>query len=221
MDISSCENVLLYRCTVNAGDDGICMKSSDRNPAGGPAGLENVIIAECTVYHAHGGFVIGSNTDAGMRNLWATHCDYIGTDTGIRVKSGLGHGGRVQDVYIDHIFMKDIVNQAIVFDTYYENTPVSAAAVRTPRSKDAAKVPEFTDFHISDVYCHGAGEAISLRGLPQQPVHRIMIENSVIEARKGVHATDAADITLSNVRIVTPETPILTEKHTSGIRVIN
>ena len=35
----------------------------------GPA-LRNVIIAGCTVYRAHGGFVIGSNTDGGMHNIF-------------------------------------------------------------------------------------------------------------------------------------------------------
>jgi len=34
------------------------------------AALENIIIAENIVYHAHGGFVVGSNTDGGMNNIW-------------------------------------------------------------------------------------------------------------------------------------------------------
>jgi len=221
MDIGSCENVVIYRCNVNAGDDGICMKSSAPNPLGGKAGLENVIVAECTVYHAHGGFVIGSNTDAGMHNLWATHCDYVGTDVGIRVKSGLGRGGLVHDVFIDHIFMKDIANQAILFDTFYENAPASAATDRAKPVKNASKVPEFTGFHISELYCHGAGEAIAITGLPQQAVHGITIDNAVIEAKKGMHATDAADITLTHVRILTPETPVVTQKRTTGIRFID
>ena len=35
IDISACKNVVIYKCTVNAGDDGICMKSS-----GGKGGEE-------------------------------------------------------------------------------------------------------------------------------------------------------------------------------------
>lgn len=127
MDINNCQGVLIYRCTLSTGDDAICMKANGTQHAGEDAALRNVIVAECTVYHGHGGFVVGGATDAGMRNLWATNCDFVGTDTGIRVKSGLGHGGLVHDVTVDHIYMRDIANDAIVFDTHYDNTPVSAA----------------------------------------------------------------------------------------------
>jgi len=91
IDISACRNVVLFHCTVNAGDDGICMKSSGAQPDG-PA-LENVIVAGCTVYRAHGGFVIGSNTDGGMHDIFVRDCQSIGTDVGLRFKSNMGRGG--------------------------------------------------------------------------------------------------------------------------------
>jgi DNA sulfur modification protein DndE len=69
IDISACHNVVIYRCTVNAGDDGICMKSGGQPPDEGGAALENVVIAECKVYHGHSGFGIGSETSGGMRNV--------------------------------------------------------------------------------------------------------------------------------------------------------
>jgi polygalacturonase len=218
MDIGPCKNVIVYRCTVSTGDDAICMKSSGKSPWPGEPGLENVIVAECTVYHGHGGFVVGGATDAGMRNLWATQCDFVGTDTGIRVKSGLGHGGLVRDVYVDHIYMKDIVNEAITFDTFYDNTPVSAATNKTPLSRDPEKTPEFRDFFIRDIYCHGAGSAIAITGLPQQPVHQIAIERAIITAQRGFRATDAADITLKQVKINTPEMPAISQKNTRNIQ---
>jgi polygalacturonase len=186
IDISACRNVILYRCTVSAGDDGICMKSSggagvratreaaDGTPGekGGDgvkamrAGLENVIVAGCTVYHAHGGFVIGSNTDGGVHNIAVCDCSFIGTDVGLRFKSNLGRGGLVSDIFIRNIFMRDIVNEAVLFDTYYENVP--AGAVRDGSGpKPTDKVPEFRDFHISQVYCSGAKTAIAITGLPE------------------------------------------------------
>ncbi|HXB09614.1 MAG TPA: glycosyl hydrolase family 28 protein, partial [Puia sp.] len=54
IDISACKRVIVYACTVNAGDDGICMKSSGASPDG--PSLEDIIVAGCTVYRAHGGF---------------------------------------------------------------------------------------------------------------------------------------------------------------------
>ena len=60
IDISSFKDVLIVNNIVDAGDDGICMKAG-AGEAGVKAGpCENINIQDNTVYHAHGGFVIGS-----------------------------------------------------------------------------------------------------------------------------------------------------------------
>ena len=52
---------------VDAGDDGICMKGG-AGAAGVKAGpCENINIQDNTVYHAHGGFVIGSRNGSARR----------------------------------------------------------------------------------------------------------------------------------------------------------
>ena len=202
IDISACKNVLIYKCNVSAGDDGICLKSSNsKNPT--EARLENVVIAGCTVYHGHGGFVIGSNTDGGMNNIYVADCNFIGTDIGIRVKSNAGRGGLVRNVYIQTIFMRDIVDEAISFDTGYVDVPAGKekADVKTTVQD---KVPLFTDFHIRDVVCRGAETAIAITGLPQAPVQKIHFQNLVISARKGYAAKAAKDIRFTNVRWIAP-----------------
>jgi polygalacturonase len=203
IDISACKNVLIYKCNVSAGDDGICMKSSNpRNP--GEARLENIVIAGCTVYHAHGGFVIGSNTDGGMNNIYVTDCDFIGTDVGIRVKSNAGRGGLVHNVFIKNIFMSDIVNEAILFDTYYEDVTAGKNA-KDVKTTETDKIPVFKDFFISNVFCRGARTAISITGLPQMPVQEIHFDTVTISADKGYLSKDAKDIDFQNVRIILPD----------------
>src|ERR1700749_1536970 len=132
------------------------MKSSGAK-AKNTAALENIIIAENIVYHAHGGFVIGSNTDGGMNNIWVTNNNFVNTDIGIRVKSNEGRGGLVHNVYIDHIYMHDILNEAILFSSYYEDS--RAGAVNPPATVNE-KTPIFQDFHISNVYCNNAKIAV-------------------------------------------------------------
>jgi len=216
IDISACKNVIIYRCTVSAGDDGICMKSSGNPPAGG-VNLENVIVAGCTVYHAHGGFVIGSNTDGGMRHIEVSDCNFIGTDIGLRFKSNMGRGGLVSEIYIHDIFMQDIVNEAILFDTYYEDLP--AGAVKTSaKAAPREKTPEFRDFHISRVYCNGAKTAIAITGLPQMPVSRIFFDNMVISSVKGLVATQAKEIDLHQVKLITGKGPSIQADSTAEVR---
>jgi polygalacturonase len=203
VDISACKNVLIYKCNVSAGDDGICMKSSgSKDP--NEARLENVVIAGCNVYHAHGGFVIGSNTDGGMNNIFVSNCNFVGTDVGIRVKSNAGRGGLVHNVFIKNIFMSEIVNEAVLFDTYYEDVTAGKNA-KDVRTTVEDKVPLFQDFFISDVVCRGAKTAISITGLPQMPVQKIHFDNVVISADKGYESKDAKDIDFKNVRLILPK----------------
>jgi polygalacturonase len=203
IDISACKNVFIYKCNVSAGDDGICMKSSgDSGPD--EARLENIVIAGCTVYRGHGGFVIGSNTDGGMNNIYVTDCNFIGTDIGIRVKSNTGRGGLVHNIFINNIFMSDIQDEAISFDTYYEDVPAGKQKENV-KTTVQDKTPLFTGFYISDVYCRGAETAIAIRGLPEMPVQKIYFNNVVISADKGYHAENARDISFKNVKLILPD----------------
>lgn len=203
IDISACKNVLIYKCNVSAGDDGICMKSSNsKNPD--EARLQNVVIAGCTVYHGHGGFVIGSNTDGGMNNIYVADCNFIGTDIGIRVKSNAGRGGLVHNVYIKNIFMTNIMDEAISFDTYYEDVPAGKDKNEV-RTTVRDKVPLFTGFYISNVYCRGAQTAIFIRGLPEVPVQNIYFKDIIISAEKGYEATNAKDIHFNDVTLFLPQ----------------
>ncbi len=202
IDIASSKNVLVYKCTVTAGDDGICMKSSGGKSTE-PA-LKNVVIADCVVYHAHGGFVIGSNTDGGMENISVRNCDYVGTDIGLRFKSARGRGGLVKNIYVDNIYMKNIVNEAILFDTYYEGFGPGEG---TPNLSPVAqavneRTPIFEDFHIDSVFCDGAKEAVRVAGLPEMPVMDVTIKNSFVTADEGLESYFASGITLQNVTII-------------------
>ncbi|HEY5406254.1 MAG TPA: glycoside hydrolase family 28 protein [Ginsengibacter sp.] len=206
IDISRCKNVLIYDCTVSAGDDGICMKSSGSKNDNDGAGLENVVIAKCVVYHAHGGFVIGSNTDGGMQNIFVSDCNFIGTDIGVRVKSNAGRGGLVKNIYINNIFMKDILHEAISFNTYYEDMPagkIKSNAANVIRDK----TPDFTNFYFDHIYCGGAKDAVSITGLPEMPVSKIYFKDVVISSEHGFTATDATDLDLNNVKIITQSAP--------------
>lgn len=197
IDLSNCTNAIVYQCTVNAGDDGICMKSSrERSDKTDTSTLKNILIMDDIVYHAHGGFVIGSGETGGMENIYVHNCNYINTDVGIRIKSARDRGGLVHNIYISNIYMVNIATDAILFNTYYENKGMSS----TPQPVTAT-TPGFENFYLNNIYCDGAGAAISLTGLPEMPLRDLYFKNINITAAKGFSAVDTTNIVMHHVKI--------------------
>ncbi len=216
LDISACKNVLLYDCTVNTGDDGICMKSS--HEVEGEYRLENIVIKDCKVYHGHGGFVIGSNTDGKMRNIYVNNCSFSWTETGIRIKSGAGRGGRVENIFIDGVSMKDIEDEAIVFELDYED---KGALKKAGHSINEAKIPDFDGFDIKNVYVDGAETAIRIDGFDYCHVKNVSFENITIQSKYGVKASFSENITFKNVNILPTKTPTYELSNVSNVSFDN
>lgn len=214
IDLSACTNTIVYKCTVSTGDDGICMKSS-HSRSGGP-GLKNIIVADCKVYHAHGGFVIGSNTDGGMQDIFVNNCTFVGTDIGLRIKSRRERGGKVDHVYMSNIFMTDIVNEAILFTTYYENNEVG----HSPDNHKITKTtPQFSDFYMSNIYCDHAKTAISVTGLPEMPVKNLYFTDVNIDAQQGTEITDAENIHFKNVKVYPEKGSVNSIRNSKNIEI--
>ena len=213
IDAESCKNVLIENSVFDVGDDALCMKSG-RDAEGRKRGkpIENVIIRNCTVYAAHGGFVIGSEMSGGARNIWVSNCTFVGTDIGLRFKTTRGRGGVVENIFINDIYMKDIPAEAILFDMYYmAKDPVVLAWEKRELPKVEFKpvdetTPIFKNFHISNVYCNGAEKGIFVRGLPEMHVKDIVLENMVLQANKGMDIQEASNITFKNIKVISKET---------------
>jgi polygalacturonase len=209
IDIESCNNVLVEGSTFDVGDDGICIKSG-RDAAGRQRGMptKNVIIRNSTVYHAHGGVVIGSEMSGGANNIFIYDCSFIGTDIGLRFKTTRGRGGVVEAIYAKDIVMKDIVGEAILFDMYYAaqdpialkgETREAPKVIKYPVSEET---PVFRDFHISNVVCDGARRAVFIRGLPELNISDIYLDNLLIQANEGVVIQEAKNVQQNNVKII-------------------
>jgi polygalacturonase len=225
LDLESCRNVLVENCTFDAGDDGICIKSG-RDEAGRQRGVptENVIVRNNIVYKAHGGFVIGSEMSGGARNIFVSDCTFIGTDIGLRFKTTRGRGGIVEKIYIKDITMRDILHSAILFDMYYGGK--SAAEDPNAKQQDVIKnpvnegTPQFREFYVNNVVCNGAETGLLIRGLPEMSIKGIHLENLVLKSVKGVEISEAANVTLKNVRLVNTDTrPVVMIDNSSNVQL--
>ncbi len=171
-----------------------------------------MIVRNCTVYHAHGGFVIGSEMSGGAKNIHVSNCTFIGTDIGLRFKTTRGRGGVVERIYVKNIAMKDIVGDAILFDMYYEaKDPVVLAGEKRELPKVEFKpvdetTPQFRDFHISNIVCNGAAKAIFIRGLPEMHIKDVVMDNLIIQSDKGIDMQEATGIKFKDVNVISKET---------------
>ena len=199
--MESCNRVVIYDCTFDAGDDAICIKSG-KDKAGRERGwpCQNVIARNNVVYHGHGGFVVGSEMSGGVKNIFIDNCTFIGTDVGIRFKSTRGRGGVVENIYCRNINMFDIANENILFDLYYgvkdkDNRPVTVDE----------GTPQFRDIYISDVKAIGGRCAMLFNGLPEMPVKNIALKNiSISGSTTGAIIRQSENIVMENV-VITPK----------------
>ena len=202
IDIEGCENVILTGSTFDVGDDAICIKSGkDEDGRRHGKVCRNLIIEGCTVYHGHGGFVIGSEMSGGVENIKVSGCSFLGTDVGLRFKSTRGRGGLVKDIWCENIAMKDIVSYAVIFNLYYAG--VAASDMKDGAEEDLMPVdettPEFRDIHFRNISCSGAKQAIYLNGLPELPLSGLDFHDCVFTADKGAEVHYAKDVVFENV----------------------
>ncbi|MCP9766268.1 glycosyl hydrolase family 28 protein [Lacihabitans soyangensis] len=215
LDLESCSNGIVENSTFDTGDDAICIKSG-RDEEGRKRGkpTQNIIVRNNTVFHAHGGFVIGSEMSGGVKNLYVNNNNFLGTDIGLRFKTARGRGGVVENIYISDINMNNIPGEAILFDMYYmakDTVPLDGDDTTLPEIK-AEKLdestPSFKSFFIENVNCKGAETAIMLRGLPEMNIKDINIKNSNFTSNKGLICIEAENISFENVGIFSKNTTV-------------
>jgi len=210
LDLESCKNALVEDCVFDTGDDGICIKSG-RDEEGRKRGMptKDIIVNNCTVYHSHGGFVVGSEMSGGANNLYVSNCNFIGSDIGLRFKTTRGRGGIVENIYVNNVNMKDIPAEAILFDMYYmAKDPVSMNGEKKEPAKVEFKpvdetTPQFRNFFFTNITCNGAEKGIFVRGVPEMHIQNVNIENAVLQADEGIDIQEATGVNLKNINIIT------------------
>lgn len=161
IDVESCTNVHIHHCTFETGDDGICVKAGKNAVARtfyGPC--SNIHIHDCVVHEGHGGFVIGSEMSRGVKDVLVERCTFLGTDVGIRLKSALGRGGRVEHITIRDIDMMQIKQEAVILTMSYRLNLLDKNEEIVQNEEE--DVPHFDGIHMERIRCHGCGTAVKI-----------------------------------------------------------
>lgn len=202
IDIGNSRRVLVVNCTVDVGDDGICMKGGSGQSGLNAGPCTDILIRDNTVFHAHGGFVIGSDYSGGMDRIVVKDCTFSGTDTGLRFKSAPDRGGRTNDIYISDITMNDIREAAVTFQCDYSDVTYKDRG----NGADLSFMPDFSDISISRVVCRECGTGVEAAGIPGiNAIHDITLTDCVFFHTGKATSIDeeTADVRLENVRFHT------------------
>ena len=209
IDVESCKNVLLINSNFDVGDDGICIKSG-KDEEGRKRGrpTENVIVDNCKVFKAHGGFVVGSEMSGGVRNISVKNCQFLGTDVGLRFKSNRGRGGLVENIFISDIYMFDIATDSFLFDLYYGGKSATESLedgddtqTSTQRPIVTAETPSFRNIYVKNIVSRNARRAMFFNGLPEMNITNINLENAIITSEYGAFISESDGIKFKNIQI--------------------
>jgi len=217
IDVESCKNVIIANSNFDVGDDAICIKSGkDAEGRLRARPTENVIVDNCKVFKAHGGFVVGSEMSGGVRNISVSNCQFLGTDVGLRFKSNRGRGGLVENIYIRDIYMFDIITDSFLFDLYYGGKSASESLEdgdETPAEAQipavTAETPSFRNIYVKNIVSRNARRAMFFNGLPEMNISNINIENAIITSQIGAVLCESDGIKFKNIRIIPQSGPAL------------
>lgn len=184
IDPDSCSGVVISDCTVDVGDDCVCIKSGnevDGREVGTPC--ENVVISNCIMRRGHGGVVVGSEISGGVEGLLVTNCVFDGTDRGIRIKSRRRRGGWARDLSFSNIVMRDVWCPLVVNAFYHCGSDPADRFIHGEAAQPVDEAtPVFSDIRLSAVACRRATSAAGfVWGLPEMPVRRLTLRDADIE----------------------------------------
>jgi polygalacturonase len=209
---TSCKNVRISDCHISVGDDCITIKSGrDIDGRKWATPTENITITNCTMLDGHGGVVIGSEVSGDVRKVTISNCVFDGTDRGIRLKSARGRGGIVEEIRVDNIVMKNIKDEAIVMNLFYDKG--------TEEEPVTERTPIFRNIHISNLTASDVNVAGNIVGISEMPIDNISFSNINMKAEKGFEVHTAKNISFHHVDISTEEGPAFLMEEVENILI--
>ncbi|MHC4624484.1 MAG: glycosyl hydrolase family 28 protein [Planctomycetota bacterium] len=212
----SCKNVLIEYCNFDTSDDAVAIKSG-RDEDGWRVGRpsENIVVRHCRFglgEDCDGVVSIGSEMSGDVRNVLVRNCHFDRTVRGIRIKSMRGRAGVVENIWMQDITTGHIGGEPVLLNTFYGSSSMR------PFSD---KPPLFRNINIRNVDCRRSRNALTIRGLPEQPIENVTIENLSVAAENGLTCSDAKGIELANVNIRPDKGPVMLIKDSRDVAIRN
>lgn len=210
IDLVDCKNAKITNCFVNAADDGICLKSEDRN------GLcENIYIANCKVRSSASAVKFGTASHGGFKKITVRNIEVYDTyRSAIAIETV--DGGLLQDIDVRNINAVNTGNAIFIRlghrnkDSVYSqlrNVYIANIKVKVPKQKPDKGYPmEGPDLRYPPN--HKVDTAITYESV--SPWNNVGIDTSAIpyphnvfpSSITGIPGHYVENVTLENIEIV-------------------
>lgn len=210
--LDSSEKALIKNCFLSTGDDAIVLKSGrdkDGQRIGKPTA--NIVISNNNIEEAHSALAIGSEMSGGINNIFFTDTNINRAQYAIRIKSQLGRGGIVENIWAQNTVARRIDIDAIDIKTSYG----------TPFRKNSSDEPIIQNIKIENVTVGRSKHAISIGGLVNTPVNNISLINLDIQSPRGILIKNSSDISFDHTNIVSGGTPLFDISESQNITISN
>lgn len=213
--IDSSKYVLVDNTYLETGDDSISIKSGvDRDGWRVNRPSENIVIQNSHMKKGHSSITVGSEMSGGVKNIYIKNCSFEDSGQGVRVKSMLGRGGYVENIWARDIQMNNIENAALQFDMAYDsstNQPTTSA------------LPKIDNIHIDHINVTGNPPKylVKIDGLPEEPVKNITLSNINAKSEKGIVIGNAEKINLKNIFFSVKKNPSFQFTNTKEVAMEN
>ena len=178
IDIDSSVNALIEYTTLDCGDDCFTLKSGrgiDGVKRARPT--ENVVIRHCRVKRGVGGITMGTETAAGIRNVYMHDCVMENPSFPFYVKTRRPRGGGAENVLVERVTVENSRKTVFKFDMLGSVEWIGNLAERHPSDLEGSLKPKFANMTFRDITINSCPALINAKGLPEQPIEGLVFEN--------------------------------------------
>ncbi|CAN6308221.1 unnamed protein product [Urochloa humidicola] len=170
IDPDSSSHVKIEDCYIVSGDDCIAVKSGwDEYGIKFNMPSQHIVIRRLTCISPTSAMIaLGSEMSGGIQDVRAEDNIAINTESAVRVKSGMGRGGFVKDIFVRGLSLHTMKWVFWMTGNYGQHPDNSS----NPNAK-----PEVTGINYSDVFAENVTMTGRMEGIPNDPYTGICISN--------------------------------------------
>ena len=197
VNLESCKRGLVEGLDVQTGDDVCCLKAG-RDEDAWEVGIpcEDIEIRNCKASGGHGGFTVGSETSACIRNAYVHDCHFTcDLYSGIRFKTMKGRGGCVENIDCENISINSATGSAIMITMRYTGEKLD------DQSKPIENMPKMRNISIKGFKCNSAVCGINLCGEVGYDLENINLSNVSVTAQTPIKVSNVSGLLMENVSL--------------------